>query len=401
MQKFKYTARDENSKSRKGIVEARNSKQAAATLREKDLWIISLAPQKKSFFSEFTATFLSRVTTKDKVNFTRQLATMINAGLPITKALALLEAQSNPAMGKVVGEILREVESGGNLVTALEKRPDVFDRLYLALVRSGEAAGVLDKVLLRLADNLEKEKEFQSKIKGAMIYPIIVVVGMIGVVAIMVIFVIPQMRSIYDQFEADLPMATKVMLKISEIASRHWSLGLVGLLAGLAGLRIAARKPKIKDLVDRLLLKLPIVGKLRKTVILTEFSRTLGLLVGAGILIVEALEILQQSLGSSVFAQAVKTASEDVKKGLSLAVALEQTAVFPPLLPQMIAVGEETGKIDSVLKKIASYFEQEANSAIKNLITALEPLIMVVLGIGVAFLIMAVIMPIYDLTNQF
>jgi len=286
-------------------------------------------------------------------------------------------------------------------VEAMQKRPDIFNRIYLALVRAGEAAGVLDKVLLRLADNLEKEKEFGSRIKGAMIYPAVVVVGMIAVMAIMVIFVIPQMRSIYDQFQTELPFSTKALLAISDFMVKFWPLVLASLAGGVAALRVAARKPKFKDLLDGMLFKLPIIGKLRKTIILTEFARTLGLLVGAGILIVEAMEIVYDSLGSSIFAKAVKSASEDVKKGLSLAASLARTEVFPPLLPQMIAVGEETGKISEVLKKISTYFEMEADNAVKNLTTALEPLIMIVLGVGVAFLIMAIIMPIYQLTSSF
>ncbi|PIU02329.1 hypothetical protein COT66_00795 [Candidatus Shapirobacteria bacterium CG09_land_8_20_14_0_10_49_15] len=401
MEKFQYVVKNKNGETQKGLVEARSEKQAVDVLREKGLWVISVALKRESFSAEFKTSLLSRITATDKVNFTRQLATMINSGLPITDALTLLEAQSNPAMGQVVSAIVREVEAGGTLVEAMQKRPDIFNRIYLALVRAGEAAGVLDKVLLRLADNLEKEKEFGSRIKGAMIYPAVVVVGMIAVMAIMVIFVIPQMRSIYDQFQTELPFSTKALLAISDFMVKFWPLVLASLAGGVAALRVAARKPKFKDLLDGMLFKLPIIGKLRKTIILTEFARTLGLLVGAGILIVEAMEIVYDSLGSSIFAKAVKSASEDVKKGLSLAASLARTEVFPPLLPQMIAVGEETGKISEVLKKISTYFEMEADNAVKNLTTALEPLIMIVLGVGVAFLIMAIIMPIYQLTSSF
>jgi len=401
MEKFQYVVKNKNGETQKGLVEARSEKQAVDVLREKGLWVISVALKRESFSAEFKTSLLSRITATDKVNFTRQLATMINSGLPITDALTLLETQSNPAMGQVVSAIVREVEAGGTLVEAMQKRPDIFNRIYLALVRAGEAAGVLDKVLLRLADNLEKEKEFGSRIKGAMIYPAVVVVGMIAVMAIMVIFVIPQMRSIYDQFQTELPFSTKALLAISDFMVKFWPLVLASLAGGVAALRVAARKPKFKDLLDGMLFKLPIIGKLRKTIILTEFARTLGLLVGAGILIVEAMEIVYDSLGSSIFAKAVKSASEDVKKGLSLAASLARTEVFPPLLPQMIAVGEETGKISEVLKKISTYFEMEADNAVKNLTTALEPLIMIVLGVGVAFLIMAIIMPIYQLTSSF
>lgn len=401
MQKFDYKVKDQEGQTRKGVVEARSDQQAVRVLRERGFWIISIRPKRESLTTEVKKGFFSRIKETDKVNFTRQLSTMVTAGLPITDALSLLESQAGPAMAKVVGEILREVESGSSLTIALEKHPEAFDRIYISLIRAGEAAGVLDKVLSRLADNLEKQREFRSKVKGAMVYPAIVVTGMVVVAVIMMVFVIPKMTSIYEEFQADLPALTKVFLKISTFVSHFWWLGLFGLAGLFLAYRFLSKKPTFRDYWDRFLFRVPIIGKLRRQIILTEFTRTLGMLLGAGILIVEAINIVCFALGSSMYARAVKKAGEEVERGLSLAAALARTQVFPALLPQMIAVGEETGKIDEVLAKIAAYFEQEADNAVKGLTTALEPLIMIVLGVGVGFLIVAIIMPIYNLAGQF
>lgn len=399
MKKFNYRAKDEQGKLVTGVVEARDEKQAIHLLRTRKLLVISLSLRKKSLMPEIKS--FHRIKMEDKVNFTRQLATMINAGLPLTEALSILESQASPAMSKVIGGVLREVESGGNLADALEKHPEAFDGIYVALVRAGEAAGILDKILNRLAQNLEKERDFQSKVKGAMIYPAIIVTGMVVVMFVMVIFVIPRLTVLYEEFEADLPVVTKVLLSISSIFSTYWWVG-VFILPGLIYLiRILNRRPAFKKRYDEVYFRIPVLGKIRQEVMLTEFTRTLGLLVGAGILIVDALNIVKESLASPIYKEALASSAKQVEKGYPLATSLAQTKIFPPLLPQMIAVGEQTGKVDEVLGKVSAYFEEEAANLVKGLTTALEPFILIILGVGVGFLIIAVIMPIYNLTSQF
>lgn len=400
MKKFNYRAKDKAGKTVKGVVEARDEKQAAKILQEKGFLVILIAPFRKSFFAQ-TGPIIGRVTTSDLVNFTRQLSTMVTAGLQLTNALDILEVQSRPTMAKVIVKIRREVESGGNLAKAMEKHPHIFDQVYVSLIRAGEAAGSLDKVLARLADNLERKREFQRKIKSALIYPAIVVAGMGGVGAIMVIFVIPRMMIIYEEFQAELPVVTKIMMSFSDFVVSYWYISLI-LLVGLTfGLRIFSKNPQFRAQVDNLTFRLPIIGKLKTQTMLTEFTRTLSLLVGAGVLIVDALKITIHSFGSPLYRKALEEVTKKVEKGISLGTALAQEGIFPPILPQMVTVGEETGKIDEVLNKVSVYFEQEAEMAIKGLTTALEPLIMIVLGVGVAFLIISVIMPIYNLASQF
>jgi len=400
MKKFNYKAKDKEGKTIKGVVEARDEKQAAKILQEKGFLVISITPFRKSLLAQ-VGPIIGRVTTTDLVNFTRQLSTMVTAGLQLTKALDILEAQSRPAMVKVVAEIRREVESGGTLAKAMEKHPHIFDQVYVSLVRSGEASGSLDKVLARLADNLEKRREFQGKIKAAMIYPAIVISGMCGVGAIMVIFVIPRMMAVYEEFQAELPVTTKILMAISNFVVSYWYFALV-ILAGLAfALRILGKNPQFQSQVDNLTFRLPIIGKIKTETMLTEFTRTLSLLVGAGVLIVDALKITVYSFSSPLYRQALDEVTKKVEKGIPLGTALAHEEIFPPILAQMVAVGEETGKIDEVLSKVSVYFEQEAEMAIKGLTTAIEPLIMIVLGIGVGFLIISVIMPIYNLASQF
>ena len=400
MNKFKYKAKNKDGKTVEGLVEASNITQAAKILRERELLVIFLTPRGESLTTQVRKG-LGRITIQDRVNFTRQLSTMINAGLTITESLAILESQSGPVMGRLVSDVVREVEGGGNLADALEKHPKVFDQIYVALIRSGETAGVLDKILLRLADNLEKNSEFRRKIKGAMVYPIIVVGGMIAVISIMIIFVIPKLTMVYEEFQADLPISTRILIGVSKFASHFWWIVVIILVGLIFLFKIFSQNPQFKKQLDSLTFKLPIIGKLRKGMMLTEFTRTLGLLIGSGILIVEAIEVTRKSLGSPNYEEKMEQASKEVEKGLPLATALARTEIFPPILPEMIAVGEETGKLDEVLGKVSSYFEQEADAAVKGLTTAIEPIIMIILGVGVGFLMISIIMPIYNLTSKF
>jgi len=400
MEKFKYKAKDKEGKSIEGLVEAISQVQAAKILREKGLLIISLNKKGESIAIQVKKGF-GRVTSQDKVNFTRQLSTMINAGLTITEALRILENQNNQALAHLISEISRAVEGGSSLADVLEKHPRVFDKIYIALIRAGEASGLLDKILLRLADNLEKNAEFRRKVKGAMVYPIIILGAMFAVIIIMMIFVIPKLTSIYEEFQTELPTATKLLLGVSKFMTNYWWLALM-MLGGLFLLgKFLFKNPQFRKQFDEFTFNLPIVGKLRKALVLTEFTRTLGLLVGSGILIVEALDITCSSLGSPKYEEKMKQATKSVEKGIPLAAALNRTEIFPPILPQMISVGEETGKLDEVLGKVSIYFEQEADAAVKGLTTAIEPIIMIILGVGVGFLMISIITPIYNLTSQF
>ncbi len=400
MANFSYQAKDSQGRKLSGKIEAKSKTAAATILREKNLLIISIKESSENLLSELLAS-MAKVKTDDVVNFTRQLATMINAGLPLLKAFNIIESQAKPALRKVMRRLNREIEGGSNFGDALAKEKDVFSSVYVALVQAGEAAGAMDTILLRLADTLEKQKDFRAKTKGALIYPAIVFIAMIIVAIVMMIFVVPQMMDLYEDFDADLPAATQILMDISYFFSQYWYI-LGGVVAvGIFAFRQWVSTKRGRRKFDELILKIPVFGPLRAQIICTEFARTLALMSGAGISLLESLDIVSRGLDNTLYKEVVLKAKEEVEKGKPLSKALDRHEVFPELVIQMISVGEETGRLDEVLEKLATYYESESEHAVKALTTAIEPLIMVILGIGVGFLIVAIIMPIYGLTSQF
>ena len=397
---FSYKVKAADGQTLKGQVEAPTREMAVEILRRRKLFVISVIAIRPSVLTLISKKF-KKAGADDVVTFTRQMATMVASGLPLTEALRILRNQSNPVMSAVIGEILQDVEGGASLSTALKKHRGVFSAVYISLVNAGESAGVLDNILTRLAANLEKNKAFSNKVKGAMIYPAIVVGAMIVVGFIMMIFVIPKLMDMYQTFNAELPLATKILISSSTWMKNNAIL-MFGILAGIGtGFSIWVKTVDGRRRFELFIFKVPIIGKLQKQVIMTEFTRTIGLLVGAGISIIDALKISADSVGNSVYQKALLFAASQVEKGLPLAVPIAQNPYFPPILAQMISVGEETGKVDEVLAKLSLYFEAESEQGVAALTAAIEPLIMIVLGIGVGFLVIAVILPIYNLTSAF
>lgn len=400
MRKFAFKAKDEAGKTIKGKVEAADAKTAVTVLRGRKLLVINLKPLLERSQLKWLK-WLQRVKQDEVVNFTRQLSTMITAGLPMTEGLSILELQSSVGMAGVVGEVLRDVEGGASLADALAKQKKVFSEVYVALVRAGETAGVLDQVLKRLADTMEKQREFRNKTKGALIYPAIVLTGMVVVGIVMMVFVVPRLTVMYADFGAALPLPTRILMTVSGVMARWWWLLAVAAAWIVGGFKAWSKTAVGAVQVDRIMFRIPIVGPLRRELLFTEFSRTLSLLTASGISILEGLRIVAAAVGSPIYQAKIKQAAVQVEKGFPLAATLAADEAFPALLSQMISVGEETGKLDEVLGKLAGYFEGEAETKIRGLTAALEPIIMILLGVGVGFLIVAVIMPIYNLTSKF
>ncbi len=397
---FKYTAKNKRGENIKGKVEAVSKLQAVSTLFERDLFVIDVSNlgQESGFLAKFGN---AKVKFNDLVNFTRQLATMINAGLPLANALSILEEESEKEMGKLTANLLKDVESGMSFSDALQKYPDDFSRIYTQLVKAGEAGGVLDEVLERLAITLEKDKDFKAKTKSAMIYPVIILIAMVVVMIVMMVAVIPQLTEMYDDFGAELPAMTKVFIGISDFMVQFWWVLLVVVGGGIFALRSYRKTKKGELAIDGWLLKLPIFGKMRQKIILTDFTRTLSLLLGAGVSLLEAINIVAEAIDNAVYRQELAEAAKQVERGTSLSTAISRYEDFPPILHQMMSVGEETGKLDEILAKLAEYFEKESEYAVKNMTAAMEPMIMIVLAVGVGFMVVAIIMPIYSLTSQF
>jgi type IV pilus assembly protein PilC len=305
-------------------------------------------------------------------------------------------------MQKIVAQILADVEAGESFSSSLAKHPKIFSKTYMALVKSGEVGGVMDAVLTRLADNLEKQGEFSSKVKGALIYPVIIVVGMVLVSIIMMVFVIPKLLSLYADFNATLPLPTLILIGISNFFIHYWFV-IFGILAvGYYILKMYKATINGRRKIDELIFKIPVFGDLRRQIILTELTRTLALMVGAGVPILEALNITSEVVDNSIISSALKDASKQVERGFPIAFSFSRhPEAFPFILSQMVAVGEETGKMDEVLTKVSHIFEVDSDEKVKGLTAAIEPLVMVVLGLGVGFLVIAVILPIYNLTSSF
>ncbi len=398
---FTYAGRDSSGKSVSGLVEAPSVTAAARILRDKKLFVISLSQGKDTSAVSGILERFKRVGFGDIVNITQQLSTMIIAGLSLPEALTILRTQTtNAVLAAMLEDIESQIVSGGNLADAVGKYPQYFSAIYIALVRAGETSGTLDKVLERLAETLEDEREFRGKVSGAMIYPAIILLAMSVVVFIMMTVVIPKLTDLYKDFGTNLPASTQFLIALSSFFVHFWW-GIIAIAVGLYWGVIQWRKTPIGELtIDTIILRLPLVGDLKQKSILVTFTRTFAMLIASGIHILEGLRILKDSLDNVLFRNAVAGAAAQVEKGFPLGESFRQYSVFPPIVSQMMKVGEETGKLDDTLNKLSRYFETESERLVKGLTTAIEPIIMVFLGVGVGFIVISVITPIYNLTSQ-
>ncbi|MEN9327758.1 MAG: hypothetical protein RI947_566 [Candidatus Parcubacteria bacterium] len=397
---FEYKALKKN-KVVKGKVEANDQADAIRYLKNNDYFPIEVKKVTSSSFA-ILDTFFNRVTFNDVVDFTRQIAIMLNAGLTLIDCFEILRRQiTRPLLLKIVEDIDREVRGGKSFSETLKKYPEHFSDLYISLVKSGEASGKLSEILLKLAENLEKQREFQGKIKGALIYPLIVIIGMISVMFIMVTFVVPKLLGLYKDFNIPLPVSTQILIIISSFTSKFWPLIIVAVFFGITFMRRYLKTKQGKLLYDQMLLRIPMIKNVIKIAVLVDSTRTLAILIGSGVSILDGLNIVIETTSNSIFQQAFKSITKQVEKGVSLGQAMTNEGIFPPILVQMTTVGEQTGHLDDTLLRISRYFEMESELAVKTLTTLIEPAILVFLGVGVGFLVMSVITPIYNLTTSF
>ncbi len=381
-------------------IEADNEAAVIAYLKSNGFFPIEVTKVNKTA-SNFFDFFFGGISFGDVVDMTRQIAIMLNAGLTIIDSLEILKKQiTKTRLLKVVESIDAEIKSGNTFSNALKKYPQSFSSLYISLVKSGEASGKLSEILLKLADNLEKEREFKGKLKGAMIYPIIVVTAMIAVMFIMITFVIPQLLNLYKDFNIDLPLTTKILMAVSSLSVRFWPLMIGGVMVGIYLLKNYLNTKQGKLAYDQLMLQLPVVNNVVKISSLVDTTRTLSILIAAGVSILEGLDIVIETTSNAVFQQAFQSVYKKVEKGQSFGAALDQEGIFPPILVQMVIVGEQTGHLDDTLMRLSRYFEMESEIAIKAVTTLIEPAILLFLGLGVGFLVISVITPIYSLTGS-
>jgi type IV pilus assembly protein PilC len=399
MPMFSYTAKNNVGGTVSGDVESRNRETAVSLLKNQGFTVISIK-EKSSDVGDLLSD-LKGVPFGEVVTFTRQLSTMISAGLPISRSLEVLSNQAeNKKFKKIISEILRSVEGGSSLSASFSAYPKVFSNTYVSLVKAGESSGKLDIILKKLADNMEADRELSSKFKSAMIYPMVVMVAMVAVVIILMVFVMPKLTEMYEGMQIELPATTKFIIGLSDFVTKYIYIILIVVVGAVIGIKSFLSSDKGKGLISEIIIKIPVFGKITLQKDYASFSRTLSLLIGAAVPIVDALNIVSVTMSGMQLRRSIQEAARQVEKGNSLSAFFKSDSTFPSLLGQMTSVGEETGKTDEVLERVAVYYEGEVNNLVKGLSSALEPIILVMLGIMVGFLVISVITPIYKLTSS-
>jgi type IV pilus assembly protein PilC len=401
MQTFVYTAhKDDTGEIVKAEVQAENESSAAKLLTSQGLFPISIDLKGTGGLLDKTG-LGGRVGTKDRIIFTRQLSTLINAGLPLTQSLRTVTDQiQNKNLHAVIVDVVTAVESGSSLSQAFSQHPKVFNDIYVSLVAAGEASGSLDKTLERIANQQEKDAAIVSKIRSALIYPVIVLGVIVAVLVFMLTTVLPQVGNLYKDLGKELPILTQILLAISSFIVNFWYITIIGAGAAVFGLKSYAQTPAGRSLFDSAKLNMPLFGKIFRKVYMARFSRTLGTMLSSGIPMLEALRIVKNAIDNVHVEAALEKSISGVKGGKALSSTLEGQETFIALVPQMIRIGEQSGAIDSMLDRVATYYEGEVDEEVKNLSTTIEPLLMVVLGVVVGGVIAAILLPVYSLVGS-
>lgn len=396
---YKYTAKDKQSANVAGKISAESKLAVVEELRKRELTIISISETKTSRLSGLS--FQSKkVKAEDIVIFTRQLATMIDAGIPIVQALeALQEQTSHVFFKKVIGQVGDDIQLGSSLSAAFAKHPRTFDLLFVNMVRVGETGGVLNKILDRVAGYMEKILRLKRRVKSALIYPAVVVTMAIGITIFLLVMVVPTFADIYKSFDQELPGLTQILIKVSEILKSQILWYAAGLTILGASLVKWHKTDKGARVIDGAFLKMPIFGELLRKVAISRFSRTLATLIQSGVPILEALDIVEKTIGNRVLELAVENVKSNVREGASIAAPLTKSGVFPPMVTRMIAIGEKSGQIEKMLLKIAEFYDDQVDAAVDGLTSIIEPLIIAFLGIVVGFIVIALFLPIINIIN--
>jgi type IV pilus assembly protein PilC len=398
---YAYKVRDREGKMAAGSMEAESEEAVVSRLRQLGYAPISIEAEKGAGLkAEVKLPGAGRVKLKDLAVFSRQFATMINSGLSLLRALTILgEQTSNRRLGGVIIQVRAEVEKGTSLSAAMARHPKVFNRLYVSMVRAGEIGGFLDQVLVKVAETFEKEVALRGKIRSAMTYPVVVFIMVIGIVAAMLIFIVPTFESLYESLGGTLPLPTRMLMNASNLLRRFFFLVVLGAI-GLAFLfRRWKASQKGRYQWDKFKLKVKVFGPLFHKTALSRFSRTLATLIRSGVPILQALEIVGETVNNQVISRAVRDVQDSVREGESLATPLSKHAAFPAMVVQMMAVGEETGALDTMLSKVADFYDQEVEAAVASLTSMIEPILIAVMGAAVGGMVIALYMPLFNIIN--
>jgi len=398
---FKYKALDAEKKKVGGLIEEANEDFAAEILRERGLSIISIIKESEEKELKFLAIF-NRIKAKDLVVFSRQFSVMISANVALVQSLRILVDQTeNINLKIIVSEMADEVDGGSRLSETLAKRPKVFSDFYINIIKSGETSGKLDEVLNYLADEMEKDYDMVSKIKGAMIYPVFVFFGLGIVGSVMMIFVVPKLTGIIKESGAKLPLTTRILISASDILSNYWWLLLIIIIGIIIGFRFLIKTPYGKKYFDLFKLKIPIFGKLFQRIYLVRFTRSMNTLIVGGVAITKSLDIASEVVGNQIYKELIKETSKAVEDGDSISSVFVNSKEIPRMVSQMMSIGEKTGKLDLVLEKITDFYAREVSNIIANLMSLMEPIIMIIMGVAVGIMVAAIILPMYNLANSF
>lgn len=398
LQSFEWVGIDRIGKKLKGVQQAKSTTLAKNELRRQGIQVKKIHKKRKSLFSGGKA-----IKAQDISLFSRQLATMMESGVPMVQAFEIIEGgQSNPRMAKLINDVKTEIQSGSSLAESLGRHPLYFDELYCNLVNAGEKAGVLDELLDTIATYKERTEEIKGKIKKAMFYPAAVLFVAIGVTILLLVKVVPQFQDMFKSFGADLPGLTLMVVSASKTMQEYWFVVLAVLFGMIFGfIQLKKRSLKFAHFLDRLSLKIPIVGGILFNAAIARFSRTLSTTFAAGVPLVEGLDTVSGAVGNVVFRDAVLQIKDDVSTGHQLQLAMSQTNLFPHMVVQMAAIGEESGNLDAMLAKVADYYEQEVSNAVDALSSLLEPIIMVLVGGLVGVMVVAMYLPIFKMASVF
>ncbi len=402
MPQYRYKTRDKDGALHTGTMEARGKEAVADQLSGQGFIPVLIEEEAPSLLKPDFFLNLTSVKPQDLIVFSRQLATLVSAGIPFLSSLGTIEKQSeNPRLKAAIADIRSSVEAGGTFSDALAKHPRIFSNLYVSMIRAGETAGILDDILVRLALLAEHDAETRERVKAAVRYPLIVVVAICAAFAFLVTFVIPKFAAIFAQMKTELPLPTRVLININYVVQNYWYLVLLGIILTIGGVLWYLRTPGGRWQWDRLKLRLPVFGVLFQKVALSRFARVFAAMQKSGIAMMLTLEIAGETVGNVVIARAVGKMSESLRDGKGLSDPMESSGLFPPLVVQMMAVGEETGQLDTMLNKVSDYYDTDVEYTLRNLSTMIEPILLLFVGGMVLFLALGIFLPMWNLMSLF
>ncbi|HOC93986.1 MAG TPA: type II secretion system F family protein [bacterium] len=398
MAQYVYKARDSKGQLVSGTMDADNEQSVRSRLREKNYIATSISLKSKSMNLKEVLAKFQKVKAKNLAVFARQFSTMVNAGLSLVRALDILEKQADDKkLKEIIRDIRLRVESGASLADSFGQHPQTFSDLFINLTHAGEVGGVLDETLSRIAEFLEKDQALRSKVKSSMTYPTIIFIFAIIIVIFMLVFVLPTFTSVFENLNVAMPAMTAMLIKMSDALRNYWYI-FIGFAVGAGFLfKYYTNTPKGKFQWHTLLLRVPVFGLLNKKVTVSRFSRTLGTLLSSGVPVMQALDVTGKASGNKVVERSIESVRVSIREGESISVPMEASGIFPPMVTQMIAVGEETGKLDAMLNKISEFYDMEVEATLSALTSLLEPLLMVFMGGMVGFIVVAMFMPMFQL----